>query len=124
MNNVLEFPPTPTSQTKDINKMILDILGSMAKFIDVIITWLLGFVYPTFGSNTMKESYEEEVVMETIQRRMQDCGNQDMGGGGVLKFITYRKEKPIFEVWIFTVALFTPVHTIVLVNDLKPEHNM
>jgi hypothetical protein len=40
-----------------------------------------------------------------------------------LKFITYRKEKPIFEVGIFTVALFTPVHTIVLVNDLKPEHN-
>jgi hypothetical protein len=36
-----------------------------------------------------------------------------------LKYITYRKEKPVFEVRIFTVALFTPVHTIVLVNDLK-----
>jgi len=44
MNIVLGFPPTPTSQTTDVNKTILDVLGSMAKFIDVIITWLLGFV--------------------------------------------------------------------------------
>jgi len=59
------------------------------------------------------------------QRGMQDCGNHDISKiKNVLEFITYRKEKPIFEVWIFTVALFTPVHTIVLVNDLKPEHNI
>lgn len=71
------------------------------------------------------ESYAEDDVMESIQRGMQDCGNHDISKiNNVLKFITYRNEKPIFEVWIFTVALFTPVHAIVLVNDLKPEHNM
>jgi len=73
----------------------------------------------------MKESYAEDVVMEPNKRGMQDCGNHDISKiNYVLEFITYRKEKPIFEVWIFTVALFTPVHTIVLVNDLKPEHNI
>jgi hypothetical protein len=73
----------------------------------------------------MKESYAEDVVMEPIQRGMHDCGNHNISKiKTVLKFITYRKEKPIFEVWIFTVALFTAVHTIILVNDLKPEHNI
>jgi len=77
------------------------------------------------GSNAMKESYAEYVIMEPIQRGMQDSGNHDISKmKNTLKFITYRKKKPIFEVWIFTVALFTPVHTIVLIDDLKPEHNM
>lgn len=115
------LPPPPK---QDINKMNLDILGSLAKFIDVIITWLLGFVKHELGSNAMKESYAEDVIMGPIQS-MQDCGNHDISKmKNVLKFITHRKKKPIFEVWIFTVALFTPVHTIVLINDLKPEHNI
>jgi hypothetical protein len=85
----------------------------------------LDLLSPELGSNALKESYAEDAVMEPIQRGMQDCGNHDISKiKNVLKFITYRKEKPIFEVRIFTVALFTPVHTIVLVNDLKPEHNM